>query len=61
MNKLLTEFTDGDSNVKLVRTSKSKFKVVYGSHMACDLPIDAAFEEFGNCVRHSLECAGKLD
>ena len=60
MAKLITEFTDGDVPVRwefdgLVHV------ITYGRHSKqFQFDLDAA-HEFGECVGHSLHCAGKFD
>ena len=49
-----------DTPVSIVQKGKRKFVVTYGLQVK---PFDnwkSAFEEFGYCVAHSLECSGML-
>lgn len=59
---LVHEFKDGDYNVKLEQSDKTGlFKVTYGLQKTRDLTQRDAAHHFGECVFHSLACAGKLD
>jgi hypothetical protein len=63
MNTLLAEFTNGDYEVKWYISGKAKkiHKVEYGLQIKkFDNNLEAC-HEFGECVLHSLGCAGKLD
>ena len=49
------------NGVRWFRRPTGFYVVVYGQQVTqfyCDI---AASEDFGHCVRHSLECAGLLD
>lgn len=50
-----------DFPVKLYQISKHRYKVVYGADVRTNLRRWDAAAEFGYCVFHSAECAGKLD
>lgn len=59
--QLVHEFKDGDYPVKLEQRANGKFKITYGAAVYDDLDYAAAAKEYGECVFHSLTCAGKLD
>lgn len=59
--QLVHEFKDGDCPVKLEQSSNGQFRVVYGGAVYDDLDYADAAKEYGECVFHSLACAGKLD
>lgn len=59
--KLLTVFKDGDYAVELFQTSANKYMVLYGADQRPGLTWLQAAHEFGECVFHSLQCAGKID
>jgi hypothetical protein len=61
MKTLLTTFNDGDCPVMLYQTSKYKYMVVYGAQEYKGLDWQKAAEEYGYCMFHSLECAGKIE
>ena len=56
----LTEFTDGDYSV-LWQAGKTRHVITNGLQVKTFNNSLDACHEFGECVRHSLECAGKLD
>lgn len=60
--RVLTQFRDGDYDVTWYRYANGSFKVVYGQQIKTFKKREdvEACHEFGECVRHSLECAGKL-
>jgi hypothetical protein len=61
--RLLAEFKDGDCPVKWEVTGKGSHVITYGKQ------VDNFFKSkdleashcFGECVRHSLECASKFN
>jgi len=58
---ILTTFNDGDVPVIWRREAAGGHIIEYGEqHSYFDCDIDAG-RNFGLDVRHSLECAGKLD
>lgn len=59
--RLIHEFTDGDFSVKLFQNGKDKFTVQYGLQSEGGLNYASAAHRYGECVFHSLACAGKLD
>lgn len=59
--KLVHTFVDGDYPVVLCQNSKKLFSVVYGTHIKQRLTYSEACIEYGECVFHSLACAGKLE
>lgn len=54
-------FEDGDYPVKLEQRSAGSFRVTYGAEVHDHLDYAEAAREYGECVFHSLACAGKLD
>ena len=56
-------FDEGDHDVIWLRNSKGTHTIRYGEQVKRFAKSDdlQASAEFGACVRHSLECAGKLD
>ena len=60
-NKRITTFTDGDHEVSLYQCINGEFFVAYGEQNSRRLDYANAAKEFGECVLHSLGCAGKLD
>ena len=56
----IATFTDGDTPVTWSRKRK-RHTVHYGKQVTHCTDSLQACHEFGECVRHSLECAGKLD
>jgi len=59
--QIITTFTDGDYPVQIIATGVNRFNVVYGADIRTGLNWLEAAHEFGECVFHSLECAGKVD
>jgi len=59
--KTVTVFTDGDHSVTLDKAANGTFRVTYGMQIEDKLSYPVAAKLFGECVFHSLECAGKLD
>lgn len=62
MIKLVHVFCDGDIDVKLYQSTKGGrlFRVVYGEEIKERLTYEEASKKFGECVFHSLACAGRL-
>lgn len=54
-------FRDGDTPVTVAQNAPDSFRVTYGAQIRSGLPYVAAAHEFGECVFHSLACAGRLD
>lgn len=50
-----------DTDVVLVRKDDGTYEIEYGKHLHTARSFEEALNEFGNCVRHSAECAGMLD
>tara|TARA_R110000851_G_C13102760_1_gene569315 strand:- start:70206 stop:70406 length:201 start_codon:yes stop_codon:yes gene_type:complete len=59
--RILTTFTDGDIDVEWAMTGIRMNIITYGQHSIKYVDNAQAAAEFGSCVRHSLECAGKFD
>ncbi len=59
--KLVHQFTDGDHTVELYQHGNSDFAVEYGHDKSDRLSYDEAVKRYGQCVFHSLSCAGKCD
>ena len=61
----LAHFDRGDHEVNWSKTTdehgKVTYTITYGQQQTSYQDDLAACREFGECVRHSLECAGKLD
>lgn len=57
---LLAEFTEGDSTVSWGKRGDMHI-ITYGLQVKRYRDDIGACHKFGECVRHSLECAGKLD
>jgi hypothetical protein len=62
-HQTVTTFTDGDIPVLLEQDEKNgqRFRVTYGAQVRSGLSYAQAAKEYGECVFHSLACAGKLD
>ena len=54
-------FIDGDYPVELRQAASGRFTVAYGKQIARNLSYAEAASEYGQCVMHSLRCAGLLD
>lgn len=60
--KVIHTFNDGDFPVTLARSNKAnRFDVVYGADVSKGLTYAEAAKAYGECVFHSLACAGKLE
>lgn len=53
-------FIDGDNPVGLYQHGKDSFKVVYGEEVHNFLTYSEAAKEYGECIMHSLQCAGLI-
>lgn len=51
----------GSYDVRLYRRENGLFDVHYGAEKHSNLFYREAAQEFGQCVMHSLQCAGQLD
>lgn len=60
MNQLLTQFVDGDMIVSWYFDGV-EHTITYGCQELSTPCNSTAADEYGSCVRHSLECAGKFD
>lgn len=58
---LCHEVTDADCEVRLYQTGIDRFTVQYGKQVKTGLDYEKACHEYGQCIFHSLACAGKLD
>lgn len=52
---------DGLDTPVALRQQGKRFTVEYGNHARTGLSYAEAAEELGECIMHSLACAGKLD
>jgi len=50
-----------DTPVTLTQNTKYTYTVTYGQHVVKGLAHTDAFKEFGDCVYHSMTCAGQFD
>jgi hypothetical protein len=57
---ILTTWNGGDYPVDLLQSSREGFAVRYGKHLRTGMDYGQAAAEFGECVMHSLACAGCL-
>lgn len=56
-----TETIEGQHTVALLVEPKGLFTVVYGEQRRTGLTYAAAAKEYGECLMHSLQCAGQLE
>lgn len=59
--KTIATFAAGDMPITLYQRGVDSFRVVYGVQVRDRLSYTTAAHEFGECVFHSLACAGLLD
>lgn len=58
----ITVWDDGDNSVTLDQDEQTGlFRVTYGLLITDNLTYPQAAKDFGQCMFHSLACAGKLD
>jgi hypothetical protein len=60
MKTILTISEGLDFPVSIAQSGKRNFVVTYGKQISTFDNWKSAFEDFGYCVAHSLECAGNL-
>jgi len=58
--ELITEWKDGDTAVTWHRDKKG-YVITYGLQETHHQNNLIASHKFGECIRHSLECAGRFD
>jgi len=56
-----TETVEGQCTVALLVEPRGLFTVVYGEQRTSGLTYAAAAKEYGECLMHSLQCAGQLE
>lgn len=59
--KIIASNKDGDIPVIWFKKGKKAHVIEYGKQRKTFFDDLEACHEFGECVRHSLECEGKLD
>ncbi|WPH18247.1 hypothetical protein [Variovorax paradoxus] len=55
-----SETVEGQYTVALLVEGRDRFAVVYGEQRKTGLSYAAAAREYGECLMHSLQCAGQL-
>ena len=55
------QVNDADRLVSLIQVRKDRYVVVYGLQVSNVLDYRLAAIEYGQCIMHSLQCAGRLD
>ncbi len=59
--KIIQSILDADFPIELSQRGPDDFCVIYGKQVKASLNYAQAAAEYGECIFHSLACAGKLD